>query len=63
MIPELGTFSLILALLCAIVQGTFPLLGARRTHYHWMNLARSAAWSQLVCSISMFFVSKHLIER
>ncbi|MBP50137.1 MAG: c-type cytochrome biogenesis protein CcmF, partial [Acidiferrobacteraceae bacterium] len=48
MIPELGTFSLILALLCAIVQGTFPLLGAHRNHYHWMNLARSAAWSQLV---------------
>ena len=48
MIPELGTFSLILALLCAIVQGTFPLLGAHRNHGHWMNLARSAAWSQLV---------------
>ena len=32
MIPELGTFSLILALLCAIVQGVFPLLGAPRTH-------------------------------
>ena len=47
MIPELGTFSLILALLSAVVQGTLPLLGAARSHQRWMRLARSAAWSQL----------------
>ena len=30
MVPELGSFALILALLLAAVQGTLPLVGAQR---------------------------------
>ena len=43
MIPELGHFAIILALLVAIVQGVLPLLGAHRHNAAWMALARPAA--------------------
>jgi cytochrome c-type biogenesis protein CcmF len=43
MIPELGHFALILALLAAAVQGSLPLLGAHRGHATWIALARPAA--------------------
>ena len=43
MVPEIGQFSLILALLLALVQGIFPLVGAARGNREWMALARSAA--------------------
>lgn len=46
MIPELGHFSLILALLVAIVQGVLPLLGAHRQILPWIALARPAAQLQ-----------------
>ncbi len=43
MIPELGHFSLILALLLALVQGTLPLVGAHKGVREWMALARPVA--------------------
>ncbi len=43
MLPELGHFSLILALLVALVLGTLPLAGAQRGNAAWMSLARPAA--------------------
>ena len=43
MIPELGHFALIVALLLALVQGTLPLVGAQRGNRAWMALARPAA--------------------
>ncbi len=43
MIPELGHFALILALVVATVQGALPLLGAHRHHAGWIALARPAA--------------------
>jgi cytochrome c-type biogenesis protein CcmF len=43
MIPEIGHFSLILALLLALTQGSFPLVGAARGVPQWMALARPAA--------------------
>jgi cytochrome c-type biogenesis protein CcmF len=46
MIPELGHFALILALLIALVQGTLPLAGAARGDRRWMALARPAAQAQ-----------------
>jgi len=46
MIPELGHFALILALLVAIVQGTLPLLGAAKGDSRLMALARPAARAQ-----------------
>ncbi|MEF8754380.1 MAG: heme lyase CcmF/NrfE family subunit [Accumulibacter sp.] len=43
MIPELGTFALILALCVALTQGTLPLLGAHSGRQPWIALARPAA--------------------
>jgi cytochrome c-type biogenesis protein CcmF len=43
MLPELGHFSLILALLVCLVLGTLPLAGAQRGDLAWMRLARPAA--------------------
>jgi cytochrome c biogenesis factor len=49
MIPELGHFALILALLVALVQGTLPLAGARAaTGLPWIALARPAARAQFL---------------
>jgi cytochrome c-type biogenesis protein CcmF len=48
MIPELGHFALILALLLALVQGTLPILGAAHGVRAWMGLARPAAQAQFV---------------
>jgi cytochrome c-type biogenesis protein CcmF len=46
MIPELGQFALICALLAAIVQGTLPIVGAAMGHSRLMMLARPAARAQ-----------------
>ena len=43
MIPELGSFALVLALLVALVQGTLPLIGAQRGIAAWIGLARPAS--------------------
>ena len=43
MIPELGHFSLILALCLAAVMGTVPLAGAMRNDIRLMALARQLA--------------------
>jgi cytochrome c-type biogenesis protein CcmF len=43
MIPELGHFALILALLAALVLAIFPLAGAQRGNATWVALARPAA--------------------
>jgi cytochrome c-type biogenesis protein CcmF len=48
MIPELGHFALILALLTAIVQGTLPMLGAATREPRLMALARPAARAQFL---------------
>src|SRR5262245_45096527 len=48
MIPEIGHFSLILALTLALAQGVLPLLGAARAVPEWMALARPAAQGQFV---------------
>jgi cytochrome c-type biogenesis protein CcmF len=48
MIPELGHFALILALLLALVQATLPLYGAQRGSLALMAVARPAAQGQFV---------------
>ena len=48
MIPELGQFALILALLLALIQSVFPLVGAHRGNATLMALARPAAQGQFV---------------
>lgn len=40
MIPELGSFSLILALLLCVILGTLPIIGASTNNVLWMSLAR-----------------------
>jgi len=48
MLPEIGHFSLIVALLIALVQGVLPIAGAARGNARWMALARPAAQGQFV---------------
>jgi len=48
MVPELGHFALILALLLALVQGVFPLIGAARGITGWMAIARPVTQGQFV---------------
>ncbi len=46
MIPEIGHFGLILALLLALSLGVLPLAGAWRDHAPWMAMARPLACGQ-----------------
>lgn len=55
MIPEIGHFALILALLVSLVLGTLPIIGAARGNAVWMGLARSAARAQFLL-IAVAFV-------
>jgi cytochrome c-type biogenesis protein CcmF len=48
MIPEIGHFALILALCAALVQGTFPLIGAHRGIGSWIGVAKPAAQAQFL---------------
>ncbi|MFO1321863.1 MAG: heme lyase CcmF/NrfE family subunit [Burkholderiales bacterium] len=48
MIPEIGQFSLVLALCVALVQGILPLIGAARGDGRLMAIARPAAQGQFV---------------
>jgi cytochrome c-type biogenesis protein CcmF len=54
MIPELGHFALILALLVAIAQGTLPLAGAAFGEPRLMALARPAARAQFMLVAGAF---------
>ncbi|MEI6738272.1 MAG: cytochrome c biogenesis protein CcsA, partial [Pseudomonadota bacterium] len=54
MVPELGHFSLIIALCLAVVLGTVPLAGAFRNNTQWMALARPIAAGQFVFVIFAF---------
>ena len=54
MIPEIGVFSLVLALLVALVQGSLPLAGAHWGVAGWIRLARPAALGQFVFAAIAF---------
>ncbi len=54
MIPEIGHFALILALLVALAQGSLPMLGAARGRAEWMALAGPTAVLQLVLMLTAF---------
>jgi len=47
-IPEIGHFSLILALLVALTLGTLPIIGASRGNAVWMGLAKPLARVQFL---------------
>jgi cytochrome c-type biogenesis protein CcmF len=74
MIPEIGQFTLVLALCVAIVLGTLPLIGAQLGRREWLVLARPAAqamfllvtgsflalsWSFYVNDFSVAYVAGH----
>src|SRR6478752_957521 len=48
MIPELGQFALIVALLLALTQATLPLVGAARNNRSWISLAAPAGQAQFI---------------
>jgi cytochrome c-type biogenesis protein CcmF len=48
MVPEIGQFALILALLLALTQATLPLLGAARGNRSWIALAVPAGQAQFI---------------
>src|SRR5216683_1386726 len=48
MIPEIGQFALILALLLAIIQATIPMIGAARGNRSWMAVAVPAGQAQFI---------------
>ena len=64
MLPELGQFALVLALLMAALQTVLPLVGAQRRIDSWMAIARPAAFAQFVlvafafCVLTYGFVSQ-----
>ena len=48
MIPEIGQFALIIALLLALTQATVPLIGAARGNRSWMAVAAPAGQAQFI---------------
>ena len=54
MIPELGHFALIIALLLAGVQAVLPLVGAQRGNATLMSVARPAAQGQFLFMVLAF---------
>ena len=48
MIPEIGQFALIIALLLALTQATLPLIGASRGNRPWIALAAPAGQAQFI---------------
>jgi cytochrome c-type biogenesis protein CcmF len=53
-VPELGQFALILALLMAVTQCVLPLIGAARGNRAWMATASSAAQAQFIFVLVAF---------
>ena len=54
MVPEIGQFALIIALLLALTQATFPLLGAARGNRSWIALAAPAGQAQFIFLATAF---------
>ena len=54
MIPELGHFALILALVTAMVQASLPLAGTFTNNDRWMATAKPLAWGQLTLLLIAF---------
>ena len=48
MIPEIGQFALIIALLLAVTQATLPLIGASRGNQTWIALAAPTGQAQFI---------------
>jgi cytochrome c-type biogenesis protein CcmF len=59
MIPELGHFAVILALIVAIAQGTLPLLGAAQRQWPLVEFAKPAAYVQAGLLLVAFLCLTH----
>ena len=63
MIPEVGQFALIMALLLALTQATVPMIGAARGVRSWMAVGAPAGQAQFVfvaiafCSLAYSFIT------
>src|ERR671918_689503 len=63
MIPEIGQFALIIALLLALTQATLPLIGASRGNRAWIALAAPAGQAQFIfvtiafCCLGYLFIT------
>ncbi|MDR2872589.1 MAG: heme lyase CcmF/NrfE family subunit [Xanthomonadaceae bacterium] len=56
MLPELGQIALILAMLTAVLQTFLPLAGAHKGIASWMEIARPAAYAQLLLVLAAFLI-------
>src|SRR5919204_948793 len=54
MIPEIGQFALIIALLLALTQASLPLIGASRGNRAWVALAAPAGQAQFIFVVIAF---------
>ncbi len=54
MIPEIGNFSLMLALVLALVLGVLPILGSLNGNQRLMAVAKPAVFGQMACVIIAF---------
>jgi cytochrome c-type biogenesis protein CcmF len=54
MIPEIGQFALVIALLIALTQATLPLIGASRGNRTWIALAAPAGQAQFLFVTAAF---------
>jgi cytochrome c-type biogenesis protein CcmF len=63
MIPEIGQFALIIALLLALTQSTLPLIGASKNNQQWIALAVPAGQAQFIfvaiafCCLAYSFIT------
>ena len=63
MVPEIGQFALIMALMVALTQATLPLLGAARGNQSWIALAAPAGQAQFIlvaiafCCLAYSFIT------
>ena len=63
MVPEIGQFALIMALLLALTQATIPLIGAPRGNRSWIAVAAPAGQAQFIfvaiafCCLAYSFIT------
>src|SRR5438132_3837495 len=54
MVPEIGQFALIVALLLALTQASVPMIGAARGNRSWMSVAVPAGQAQFIFVLIAF---------
>ncbi len=62
MIPEIGQFALVIALLLALTQATLPLIGASRGNRTWVALAVPGRTGAVYLCHDRFLLSRLLIH-